>query len=165
MCRVTPAANANDCRRWGTISVDTACQPSPPQQGSSLQSPIFSRVNGRWQMKKGRDEMSITARASAWVINSARPRVTYLIQWGVGVTVSLDPLAFSQGLLECLTKGKSAILGSVMVVNPQISFAVKGQRHSAVLRESCEHLQGQINVPAHTCDLHGPGTRYRSAHR
>lgn len=56
MCKVTPAAKANDWSKWGIISVDTV----EVMSGSAmmrkgehgyLRSPIFSRVKGKWQTK------------------------------------------------------------------------------------------------------------------
>lgn len=67
---MTPAAKANDWSKWGIISVDTEEEmpfstASGCKLGPDLQSPIFSRVKGKWHTKYGLDEISITARESA----------------------------------------------------------------------------------------------------
>lgn len=67
--------------------------------------------------------------------------VTHLIQRSEPSPVPPDTLPLSESELEGLSQCESTVLRRVVVVDLEISFAVKSERHLSVLGHSVEHLK------------------------
>lgn len=103
-------------------------------------------MKGRWHIKYGREEISITALESDYKNqfttsgNKYPSGLAHFIKRRISVSVSLDPLSLSKCLFERFPKRQRTVFRRVVVINVEIAFAFQLERHAAVLCERCKHL-------------------------